>query len=251
MSYSNALLESTSTKIIEGIPGVGFKLTENGNYDMENKKLTNLKPGSDDSDALTKKQIFDHINTNGGDSSSPSIDLTDYLKKDGSIGLTGHWQMNYNQIEDIGNPRDGKSDPIPYQYFSQWYMKFDDDNIKIDVKNPIKMGNKKITNLKEGIENNDAITKHQLQTGLAPKADKTELNNYILKSCLTSNLDIRYLRRDQTTIDCENNRISRVFPPLNLLDAAPKQYVDQNVSKSSIQKTVIFQEGVILLQGII
>ena len=39
MSYSNGLLESTSTRIIEGIPGVGFKLTENGNYDTENKKI--------------------------------------------------------------------------------------------------------------------------------------------------------------------------------------------------------------------
>ena len=31
MSCSNGLLESTSTKIIKGIPGVGFKLPENGN----------------------------------------------------------------------------------------------------------------------------------------------------------------------------------------------------------------------------
>ena len=61
MSYSNGLLESKSTKIIEGKPGVGFKLTENGDYGMENRKLTNLKPGTDDSDALTKKQIYDHI----------------------------------------------------------------------------------------------------------------------------------------------------------------------------------------------
>ena len=38
MSYSNGLLESTSTKIIEGVPGVGFKLTEDGNYDMDEKK---------------------------------------------------------------------------------------------------------------------------------------------------------------------------------------------------------------------
>ena len=57
--------------------------------------------------------------------------------------MTGHLQMNYNGIEDIGNLRNGKSDPIPYQYFSQSYMKFDDSNIKIDVKNPIDMGNKK------------------------------------------------------------------------------------------------------------
>ena len=45
--------------------------------------------------------------------------------------------------------------------------------------------------MKEGTGNNDAITKDQLQTGLAPKADKTELNNYILKSGLTSDLDMK------------------------------------------------------------
>ena len=28
-----------------GVPGVGFKLTPNDNYDMESKKLTNLQPG--------------------------------------------------------------------------------------------------------------------------------------------------------------------------------------------------------------
>ena len=39
MSYSNGLLESTSTKIIEGVQGVGLKLTEDGNYDMDEKKI--------------------------------------------------------------------------------------------------------------------------------------------------------------------------------------------------------------------
>ena len=33
-----------------------------------------------DSDVLIKKQIYDHIKANGGDSSTPPIDLTDYLK---------------------------------------------------------------------------------------------------------------------------------------------------------------------------
>ena len=53
------------------------------------------------------------------------------------------------------------------------------------------MQNKKLTNLKEGTDNNDAISKHQLQTGLASKADKTELNDYILKSGLSNNLDMK------------------------------------------------------------
>ena len=58
-----------------------YKLTPGGNYDMENKKLTNLKPGQNDSDVLTKKQIYGHIKANGGDSSSTPVDLTDYFKK--------------------------------------------------------------------------------------------------------------------------------------------------------------------------
>ena len=48
MSYSNGLLETSNTKIIEGIPGVGFKLTPDDNYDMENKK-----PGTNDPELRT------------------------------------------------------------------------------------------------------------------------------------------------------------------------------------------------------
>ena len=43
MSCSIGLSETQtkSTKIIEGKPWVGFKLTEDGDYDMENKRLVN------------------------------------------------------------------------------------------------------------------------------------------------------------------------------------------------------------------
>ena len=112
---------------LRGPPGIGYKLTPDGNYNMQNKKLTNVGDGMSDSDCLTKKQIYDCVKANSGDSSSSTLDLTDYLKRDSSNGgKKGPLKMNFNHIEDIANPRDGKSDPIPYQYFSQWYMKFDD-----------------------------------------------------------------------------------------------------------------------------
>ena len=42
MSYSNGVLvspsSSTISESIRGLPGVGFKLTDDGDYDMENKK---------------------------------------------------------------------------------------------------------------------------------------------------------------------------------------------------------------------
>ena len=62
MSYSNGLLSDqsyqTANKYVQrGLPGVGFKLTDTGDYDMQNKKLTNVKSGTDSNDAVNKSQL--------------------------------------------------------------------------------------------------------------------------------------------------------------------------------------------------
>ena len=62
MSYSNGLLSDqsyqTANKYVQrGLPGVGFQLTDTGDYDMQNKKLTNVKSGTDSNDAVNKSQL--------------------------------------------------------------------------------------------------------------------------------------------------------------------------------------------------
>ena len=62
MSYSNGLLSDqsyqTANKYVQrGLPGVGFKLTDTGDYDMQNKKLVNVKSGTDPNDAVNKSQL--------------------------------------------------------------------------------------------------------------------------------------------------------------------------------------------------
>ena len=62
MSYSNGLLPDqsyqTANKYVQrGLPGVGFKFTDTGDYDMQNKKLTNVKSGTDSNDAVNKSQL--------------------------------------------------------------------------------------------------------------------------------------------------------------------------------------------------
>ena len=63
MSYSNGLLSDQSYQTANkkgkkrGLPGVGFKLTDTGDYDMQNKKLTNVKSGTDSNDAVNKSQL--------------------------------------------------------------------------------------------------------------------------------------------------------------------------------------------------
>ena len=62
MSYSNGLLSDQSYQTVNnyvqrGLPGVGFKLTDTGDYDMQNKKLTNVKSGTDSNDTVNKSQL--------------------------------------------------------------------------------------------------------------------------------------------------------------------------------------------------
>ena len=127
------------------------------------------------------------------------------------------------------------------------------------------MQNKKIINLAEGTDNSDAVTKHQLEIGLAPKANKTELNNYILKSGLTNNLDMKnnkivnlkiatsgndavnftqlnnelskYLHLTGGTmegdIQCNNNSIYRIENVSNDTSAVNRKYVNDELKKKA------------------
>ena len=51
-SYNNINIRTP-----RGPPGPGFKLTRDGNCDMENKKLTKVAEGTDNSDAIIKHQL--------------------------------------------------------------------------------------------------------------------------------------------------------------------------------------------------
>ena len=110
MSYSNGLFGSTSTQIIEGKPGVGFKLTTDGNYDMKNKKLTNLKPGQNDHDNNLNLNNNKMINVKNATDNSDAVNLQQlnevnsviatnisksYFKKDGS-NLDSNLSINNN-----------------------------------------------------------------------------------------------------------------------------------------------------------
>ena len=53
-------------KFLKGVPGpagrdgVGFKLTEDGNYDLDGKRLTDVADSIDDSDAVNLKVLKEH-----------------------------------------------------------------------------------------------------------------------------------------------------------------------------------------------
>ena len=62
MGYSNGQLESEvnsgrGEKRDPGLPGIGFKLTDDGNFDIDGKRLTDLGEPTVDGDATTKKYV--------------------------------------------------------------------------------------------------------------------------------------------------------------------------------------------------
>ena len=71
MGYSNGILESdekggSGERGEQGLPGIGFKLTDDGNFDLDEKRLTNLSQPVDDGDATTKAYVDGEIGHHTG-----------------------------------------------------------------------------------------------------------------------------------------------------------------------------------------
>ena len=58
---STTKTDSSSTQGPSGPQGIGYKLDANGNFDIENKKLTNVQNGDMDKDVMTKSQIEGYV----------------------------------------------------------------------------------------------------------------------------------------------------------------------------------------------
>ena len=95
MSYSNGLLSDqsyqTANKYVQkGLPGVGFKLTDTGDYDMQNKKLVNVDEGENNQDVVNKHQLDVGLQT--------KPNKTDVLLLDGTTHMVGDLDLRGNKI---------------------------------------------------------------------------------------------------------------------------------------------------------
>ena len=66
MSFYNGILNHDDIHgagqiVLQGPPGIGFKVDAAGNYDIEKKKLTNVKNGDMDNDVMVKSQIEGYV----------------------------------------------------------------------------------------------------------------------------------------------------------------------------------------------
>ena len=84
-----------------GPPGIGFKLTSNGNFNINNKRLTNMGAPTDESDATTKEYVDDELNSKVANSQIMSGNaeagkLVKYLPDKGIVTPKMYIEDEYN-----------------------------------------------------------------------------------------------------------------------------------------------------------
>ena len=292
-----------------GPQGIGFKLTPNGNYDIQNKKLVNVKQGADPNDVVTKSQIqlldnapgdvrankaviysnsgsvhtnsiylqdtpdgagssndvrlltehqsYENIHLNipdlknfdghGGRAKSeimvtsteqhitgrktffdisvlkpdnndqaankkyvddeikkiPSPDLSTYLKKDGTVEMTGNLDMGNQQITNLGANIQNTYDVVNLGFCDTKYLQ------KVS-NSDLDMDNHKIKDMAQPTDDNDAVNKHYV--------DHNFLNR-LTPNALGGELDMR------------GHKIIVLGNPSNPNDASTKAYVDTEIAK--------------------
>ena len=131
MGYSNGQLETSSgtgqgEKGEPGLPGIGFNLTDDGNFDLDSKRLTDVADPVHDGDAATKKYVDSHISTDAAskkyvDDENARQDIAinskaegdRVLPLDGSKSMTGNLQMGNKRITGLADGSDDK-DAVNY-----------------------------------------------------------------------------------------------------------------------------------------
>ena len=223
MSYSNGKLpEETIShgkiiEIVKGLPGVGFKLTDAGDYDIQNKKLRNVAPPETNNDVTTKSYVDNKA-----------------LLVDGSNKMLGALNMDNRRVENLAPARHGFSDAVSSLHLNTFFFDLNTNDGKIEAQNPIDMKNQKILGVKDPILHSDASNKFYVDSSLNFKADKTELANYLKKDgsiSVTSDFDFG------------NNKISNLAEGTGNSDAVTKHQLQTGLSTKPNTNQVVLRDG--------
>ena len=116
MGYSNGLLESdekggSGERGEQGLPGIGFKLTDDGNFDIDGKRLTDVSKPVDGGDATTKAYVDGEIGHHTGNFYHLRQSFTFYdssgaelaLSTDSITGLLTDYKHGYYKIPKSGD----------------------------------------------------------------------------------------------------------------------------------------------------
>ena len=214
MSYTNGILNHDDSQGLgkigsRGLPGIGFKLDANNDYDMQNKKLVNVKQGTNNNDVVTKSQLDSEI------AKIPSVDTTQFVKKTGST-MNGDLILQPQPYPIHGNTNKA----ISYNTARAIFLSKKEGG---SMEQTLDMNNNTIFNVKDPLQADQATNKKYVDNQLAKKLDK------------------------DTTIDMKDNAITNVKFPVNQKDVATVEYITQRITNS--QKNYLKLDGTTSMSG--
>ena len=214
MSYTNGILNHDDSQGLgkigsRGLPGIGFKLDANNDYDMQNKKLVNVKQGTNNNDVVTKSQLDSEI------AKIPSVDTTQFVKKTGAT-MNGDLILQPQPYPIHGNTNKA----ISYNTARAIFLSKKEGG---SMEQTLDMKNNTVFNVKDPLQADQATNKKYVDNQLAKKLDK----------------DI--------TIDMKDNAITNVKFPVNQKDVATVEYITQRITNS--QKNYLKLDGTTSMSG--
>ena len=214
MSYTNGILNHDDSQGLgkigsRGLPGIGFKLDANNDYDMQNKKLVNVKQGTNNNDVVTKSQLDSEI------AKIPSVDTTQFVKKTGAT-MNGDLILQPQPYPIHGNTNKA----ISYNTARNIFLSKKEGGSMLQS---LDMNNHFITNIKDPVNSDHGVNKKYVDNQLVKKLDK------------------------DTTIDMKDNAITNVKFPVNQKDVATVEYITQRITNS--QKNYLKLDGTTSMSG--
>ena len=243
-------------KGVQGAPGVGFRLTADGNYDMVGKKLTNVGAPTTNTDAATKKYVDDKSSSSSGHAASSKSST---LTIDSNIDMKDRFR-----ILNLKSPLDA-DEPATKQWADSTFL--DRGGNRGMITNLV-LNNHKIVQLGAPTTNTDAATKKYvddvgastLSSANSPRNINMQ-NRYRITNLLSpldahepptkSYVDNTFLERDGSypmtgDLKMGSHKITALRTPTSSTDAATKKYVDDNIPDTSLY---IKKDGSVAMTG--
>ena len=168
---------------LRGSPGVGFSLTRDGIYDMNNKKLKNVGEGVESSDAITKHQLEVSLNTKLDNAS-----LNNYVKKN-SPELDADLDMKGHSITNLKVTLIGSDTSVPSKKYADQKLDTKADKTSLtryakknspEVGGDLDMKGFEVKNMKLTPAGDlSATSKKYVDSKVNNKANKRDLNDYL------------------------------------------------------------------------
>ena len=256
MSYTNGILNHVDSQGqgqigLRGLPGIGFKLDANNDYDMQNKKLVNVKQGTNNDDVVTKQYIDSEI------AKIPIIDASKFVAISGDT-MTGSLVVpkdNYPVHGDLNKV-------ISYESQREIFLSKKEGG---RMEQHIDMGGSNIVNLKSPTASNHASNKVYVDNSVKNKADLSKTTTQTFQGRIQvpdfdpsshsesdivnlKNINDTFLNKNKggvmknpitflSSLPNNQKQINNLGTPRYNSSAANKSYVDETLAQSHIDSS--------------